>query len=214
MEQPERHQPLPSFVALPGVAWRRLGPRGRALAVVVAIGLVVAAVLAAPQIDAGKKKGAARERRAFEKSVKETRAEVTEAQRPRRGHTSATAGRGAMIAALQADITADAIARERRGDLPPPPARRTVCSRPEDLPAGTALARRHGGVLLRCISYTSERTTADGRRFGLGYEWVANVDLRRGDYTWCRTTPQAGEKFNGAELVDVPLKRACFDPKL
>jgi hypothetical protein len=39
------------------------------------------------------------------------------------------------------------------------------------------------------------------------------MDLRRGTFTWCKTNPAPGEGFGGTTLADVPLERACFDPR-
>lgn len=115
---------------------------------------------------------------------------------------------------LEADITADARARLRAGRLPPPSVRQTVChDATQELPEASTRARRHRGTVVRCIAYTTLQRGPSGRGFGVGFEFLGVVVPARRAVVWCKTNPLPGENFNGSTLVDVPLARACTDPR-
>jgi hypothetical protein len=80
-------------------------------------------------------------------------------------------------------VNHDARARQRRGLLPGPRVRSTSCEPPTDQPDAARFARRRGGVLERCVAYTTRRVTADGTPYGTGFEFVAVIDRRGGRLT-------------------------------
>jgi hypothetical protein len=180
-----------------------------ALLVIVAVG---AAIYAAPRIATGKREQARAARQAHATAVAREHRRLAADQAPRRA--VAPAGPvAAQVGALEAAVTADALTRQRRRLLPRPRVRATTCRPPTDQPHAARLARRHGGVLERCVAYTTRRVTPDGTPYGVGFEFLAVIDRRKRRLTWCKTNPAAGEKFGGASAASVPLAAACMDPR-
>lgn len=211
MSTPQRREPLPGVLGMPRFLWRKLGRRGRVAVVVVALALVAGVVAAWPGIERSKREQARAERRQFRTAVRDDRRRNAREQAP---HSERVPAGRALVPALEAAITADAHARLRAGRLPPPPVRTTVChDASRELPHTGARARRHGGTVVRCIAYTTLRRTAAGQAYGVGFEFLGVVARARRTVVWCKTNPLPGEKFGGVTLADVPLARACTDPR-
>lgn len=118
------------------------------------------------------------------------------------------AARKRLVAAVEAAITRDARARVQSGELDRP-VRTTRCgpilkSRtavPDDELLGRPVGRYD------CVAVTSELAGGGS----LGFAFVASMDFRTGDFTWCRNTPAQGER--GQSLVFVRLDRRCLRTK-
>lgn len=159
----------------------------RAAAVVLALGLVIAAVLLAPGIRESKREIAARDRREAAQDRARRVRELRELQRPRSRRTVAH-DRRAVVADLSRAVGADAGART--GER----IRRTDC---EALDASR----------FSCTAVTSY-VRAGGRVRGvIGYPYRARIDHARGRLTWCRIAGRPGEGSLSRALVSIPT--AC-----
>jgi hypothetical protein len=210
--QPERHQPLPGLPGLARFLLRRTPRIGRIALALLAVVAVAGAIYAAPRISSGKRERARTEKQAQTTARARERRRLAADQAPRRAVAPA-GSLAAQVGALEAAVTRDVHARQRGRLLPGPRVGSTQCTPPVDQPNASRVARRRGGVIERCIAYTTRRKTADGRSYGTGFEFVAVIDRRGRRLTWCKTNPAAGEKFGGVSEASVPLARACTDPR-
>jgi hypothetical protein len=149
-------------------------------------------------------------------------ARIAREQRPHRAAAAelrppASAGSGdhlrarrALVARLEASVTADARARQASGQLTGSPARLTVCGplvRNQRVGDEEDLAKAIGRY--SCIA-ASRDVVQDGRRVGLfGTPFVAAVDFRRFSYVWCKDNPGAAPG-DTSQLVQVRLPRECL----
>src|SRR4051794_20842304 len=127
--QPDRYEPLPPLLQIPGYLVRKLSPRGKRIALLLLAAFVVALAIAIPALiaakhrnDAAAERAAARANRAH---VAALRAEI----RPVDGHGTGARGlagdraltvRRALVGDLAAAIEADAARRSRAGELARP----------------------------------------------------------------------------------------------
>jgi hypothetical protein len=205
--QDDRYEPLPGLLQLPSFLYRKLGRRGRIVALVAGALLVVAAVGAAivlvPRITETKKERADRERREAAAAAAERRRQVIAEQRPHRGR-SASDSRGTILAELQAAILADARARAASGDLAGPAAKSVRC-RP--LNGADPAASR---VPYDCIAITSVLPSDENLPQGvIGHPFRAVADYSTGRFTWCKVSGRAGEGGLTQKDLAVRLPRAC-----
>jgi hypothetical protein len=175
-----------------------------ALAALVAVGVVMWVVVAAPAIDDAKGRDAARAADRQAAFVRAERARLTIDQRPRSGRAPLAArlyaagrelsARGALVAAVRASVDRDARARVASGDFDRPVRELRCDGRPGD--AGSR-------VRVSCFAVTSRSP-----RVELGQPFVAAGSLRDGRYTWCHENARPGEGSTGT-TVAVALSRAC-----
>jgi len=121
------------------------------------------------------------------------------------------AHRAQLLTAGEAAITRDARARVQAGTLdgdikgtsctlyPATDARRA---------AETDPATRAGRY--DCVAYTSKLEGNDNRTAVFGHPFWLVVDFQHDRFTWCKTTPRAGE--GGSVLISVPVAKPCRDP--
>jgi hypothetical protein len=124
---------------------------------------------------------------------------------------SVTAHRAQLLTAGEALITQDARDRVAAGTLdgdikgtsctvfPATDARRAAETDP-----ATPAARYD------CVAYTSKLEGNDNRTAVFGHPFWLVVDFKRDRFTWCKTTPRAGE--GGSVLISVPVAKPCRDP--
>ena len=216
--QPDRYEPMPSLVQLPGWIWRRTGAGLRALIALVLLAGVVGAVVVGREIIEDKRTDAGAQRRQ-EARLRAQRAQSLRAeQRPRFGRSDAIAAPGApaprqlaarseMVNELATAIAGDARRRVRQGaldgsilraDCEPFP--RTV----EGKGAHESIARRGGRY--SCIAVTAEFEGGDGGIGGvLGHQYRALIDFATGRYAFCKVSGQSGPSRE--QLVTTP--RVC-----
>jgi hypothetical protein len=118
------------------------------------------------------------------------------------------AARHAMVASLEAAITADARGRVARGELAGSGVRRTECGplvAGQSTPDEDALGRPLGRYSCLAVSQTARRGAITSR---LGIPFVAVIDFRRGTYTWCKDNP-VGPADIKSQLAFVRLAREC-----
>ena len=195
--RPDRYEPLPGLLSVPSHLYRKLGPRGRVVAKVIgaltAAGLVVAAIVFVPKITETKRDNAASEREERAAALERERRRLIAEQRPHTG-TGPAGDRVALTRSIEASVTRDARARVTSGQMPPPPARYTLC---EPL--------KGGGGRLSCTAVTSE---VPGGKGVVGHPFRALADYRAGRYTWCKISGRAGEG-SFTRLLNVPVPTAC-----
>lgn len=216
--QPDRYEPLPSAVELPGWIWKRTSRSVRLLIAVLALGAVVAAVALAPQISDTKREQAEAQRRQ-EAQLRARRIEQLKAeQRPRFGRSAAVTPPGAepqrrlvlrarLMDELTTAIVTDARRRVRHGALDGP-IRRAACEpfpRSVDrLGAEADLSRRRGRY--SCIAVTSDFAQTEHSIGGvIGHQYRALVDFHTGAYAFCKIAGQSGPSRD--QLATTP--RAC-----
>jgi hypothetical protein len=216
---PDRYEPLPGLVQLPGWLWRKMGRASRIAAVVALLGVVAVAVALAPTIQESKQKRLLSEQRERAERRAKLIRELEAEQRPHFGRSSSVAppgaeaaeqlaARGRILDELIDAILRDARRRVRLGKLDRPPIRMVEC---EPFPrtvtvvgADKDLSRRRGRY--SCIAVTSkfERTESS---VGLvtGHPYRALVDFKTGRYAYCKISGQADP--SAKPLVTTP--QAC-----
>jgi hypothetical protein len=207
-----------SYFATPRAVSRRRLLRAVAAGVVVAAALAVAAVLAL-----GDRHGReARERAGQAAAVADLRARLKRIQAPHRGAAPslrAPAGAGsaqqlaarrALVVAVEAQITRDARARAKAGELDGPIAA-TECGpilKAKDAVPDDRVLSKHIGRY-DCVAVKHHIIGIEGKKVAeLGHAFVAALNFDTFTYTWCRNTPAQGEA--GVALVFVRLERACL----
>jgi hypothetical protein len=204
----DRYEPLPGLLELPGHFLRKLGPRGRRgaaiVALVLAAGAAIALVIAIPAIDDSKQDRAAVDQRAAEQRAAQQVAELTEGQRLLRGRGTPARGLNgdAAIAARQAladdvaiAVERDAVARVQSGELDRP----VLDAQCERYPRGargedpaTDLSSSTGRY--SCLALTAEVTPTEfNEGSGIGYPYRALVDFPSGTFTYCKVSGRPGE---------------------
>jgi hypothetical protein len=216
--RPDRYEPLPGIVDLPGWLWRRTG---RALKIGAAVGLlaiIAAGIALAPGIRESKQEQARAEQRERAAARAELIRRLEAEQRPRFGRSGSVAPAGAAAAEqlsaratvmeeVPAAIEADARRRVRLGSLEGPvlrvecePFPRTV----DGVGAHEDLSRRRGRY--SCIAVTAEIERSE-QSVGavLGHRYRTQVDFATGRYAFCKVAGQSGPSRE--QLVTTP--RAC-----
>jgi hypothetical protein len=207
--EPDRRDPLPSLVELPAHLIRRLSPRGRRLLAIGGALLVVGvAVLAAVVVPNNRSSAADRDAEQAQRAASDAAARTARWARevrpihgrgPAAGDPHARAAlrdRRALVAGLEAAVTADARRRAQRGDH----GRRyrsASCFRfpkgVDDPPPADDLGR--AVAVVECIAVTAD-VAADSRTTTgslIGAPYRARVDFRRGRYAFCKIVQQPGE---------------------
>ncbi|MEA2289490.1 MAG: hypothetical protein QOD55_1487 [Solirubrobacteraceae bacterium] len=181
--------------------------------------VIVAVVVAGLQADRRE-----RDRAEAARTAAAERARLTRLQAPHRGAATGLrpragagraqrlAARAALVRRVEAEITADARARDRAGELDGPIGA-TECGPflrgPDAVPDDRVLAKRVGRY--DCVAVKAD-IRRDGTSVGrLGYPFVAAVDFARFTFVWCRNTPPPSER--GQALGFVRLDRACLAAK-
>jgi hypothetical protein len=222
--EPDRYEPLPGLLAIPGHLVRRVA-RGRrrrtviAAAVLLAAALVAGLAVAVPAIVDSKAERAAAERRVAAQAratrIAELRAELRRVDghgTPSRGldGAAATSARWALAADLTTAVTADARRRAAAGELAQAPIR-VECVR---FPVGVGVPNPAGDPGVRrgrysCLAVTADIPAQASTRGGaIGYPYRALVDFHSGRYSFCKISGRPGE---GAlrRAIDVAVPRAC-----
>ncbi|HEV3228004.1 MAG TPA: hypothetical protein VGY97_00920 [Solirubrobacteraceae bacterium] len=208
----------PRGVVIPPVPWRRLAAGG----VVGGLVLTGLGLWLVPRIEQAKRNESRREQRQVAVFSAQERTRLARDQQLHRSRAArlpslrAPAGAhqraAALVADLEASITADARARARAGSLGGPVARTECQPYPPSAagagrraPAGVAPASKY-----ECVAVTGDIHAGTGNIAGVvGYPFWARVDLRTGTYLWCKINPLPGERAAGQQPASVPLPRPC-----
>jgi hypothetical protein len=219
----DRYEPLPGLTEIPAFLIRKLSPRGRRIAAVVAaVLLVVVAVALAisiPKITETKADRAAAERRSAQEREAALVAKLKAEQRLREGAGTPVRGlqgaaaiqaRRELAANLSAAVQADALARVRSGEFKHD-VTRVECER---YPRGahgedpaTDLANPKGRY--SCLAVTADAPRVETNNpSSIGYPYRALVDFATGRFSFCKISGRPGEGSLNREFpVQVPA--AC-----
>jgi hypothetical protein len=217
---PDRYEPLPGLVGIPGYLIRKIPPGARKPAGIAAAILLAAAavalVLSIPAITESKDERAAAERQADEQRRAERTATIEAQLRPETGTGSAAAGltsaaalesRHALVEDLAAAVREDAVSRVQAGELTQTVAR-VECERFPRGPNGENpaddLSRKTGRYSCLAITADAPRTETN-ESSTIGYPYRALVDFPSGKFTFCKITGRPGEgSITGAKPIRVP----------
>jgi hypothetical protein len=219
----DRYEPLPGLTEIPAYLIRKLSPRGRKIAVLVGVAMLllvaVGLAISIPRITDTKADRAAADRAAAAKREAALVAQLKAEQRLREGTGAPSRGlegaaaieaRRQLATQLAAAVKGDALQRVRTGELARPVAR-VECeryprgARGED-PA-TDLSSPTGRY--SCLAITADAPeTAKNNPSSIGYPYRAAVDFPSGHFTYCKVSGRPGEGSLTREvLVRVPA--AC-----
>jgi type II secretory pathway pseudopilin PulG len=123
------------------------------------------------------------------------------------------ATRKALVGAVERQITDDARARVKTGELTGPfshttcgPILKSKAAIPDDRVLSKSIGRYDCVAVKRAVTLHPGQKVAE-----LGYAFVAALNFKTYTYTWCRNNPAQGEA--GKALVFVRLARACLAAK-
>jgi hypothetical protein len=203
--EPDRYEPLPSLVELPGWLYRKLSPQGRRVAAAAGVLLLVLAVVAATVVVPGQRSGA-NDRRAAEDRRQAAADAALKARyeregRPVRGSGPAAPGgalaaRRELAAGLEAAVLADARERARRGELHGTYRSATCYRYPKSVhPVPPAEDVARATEVVECLAVTREVARDDRTTSGslIGQPYRALVDFAHGRFTFCKIVQQPGE---------------------
>jgi hypothetical protein len=209
----DRYEPLPGVTEIPGFLYRKLSPRGRRVAQVVAAALVVALaagiVFGLPAITTTKEERAAAEQSAVAKRRAERQAQLQAEVRllkgrgtPARGleGSAALTARHALAGDLAAAVQHDAVARAQSGEFAQS-VDRVECERfprsVDSVDPADDLASRSGRY--SCLAITADTPkVAVNQASSIGYPYRALVDFPSGRFAYCKVSGRPGE----GSLVD------------
>ena len=218
--RPDRYEPLPGLLEIPGYLVRKIPPRARKPAGIGAAILLAAAAVALalsiPAITESKNERAAAEAQAERERRAERDARIAAEMRLQEGTGTAAAGlsgaaatesRLALVEDLAADIHSDALARVRSGELTHS-VERVECER---FPRGargenpaTDLSRATGRY--SCLAITADAPRIEtNESSSIGYPYRALVHFETGRFTYCKIPGRPGEgAIQGTRPVRVP----------
>lgn len=186
----------PKGFEIPPVPWRRL-------ALWTCVGVVVigvAAAIAVPRIDQGKKEGAAERARQAAAANAAERARLRVDQRV---HSAAIPAGADVVQRLEAAITVDAKARARAKTIGGP-VLSTNCT-----PTSSAVAQFPHSRVYKCFVTTASGLPGEGGDvLGTGYPFVATIYTRARRVAWCKENPHADEKGSRGD-VRVRMSPVC-----
>jgi hypothetical protein len=191
----------PKGLDVPPVPWRKVAMYGAAAAAFIAI----AALLIVPPLNEGKRTGQAERARKEAAALAAERARLAADQRVHTLQVTPGAGaaaEGAMVAALEVAVTADARQRVKAGTIKGP-VLTTGCER-----AGGAVVQFPQSSVYKCFVKTATGFKGQGADIlGKGYPFIATIYPKAGKLAWCKENPQPDEK--GRQLVGVRLSPVC-----
>jgi hypothetical protein len=206
--RPDRYEPLPGLLEIPGYLVRKIPPRARRPAAFAAALLAVAAVvvlaLSIPAITDSKQERAAADQQA-EQQRRAQRAEELQAEvRLRTGRGTAAAGLGgaaaldarhALAGELADAVHDDALARTRAGEFTQT-VNRVECERfprSHSAPDPAADLSRPTGRYA-CLAITADAPSNEGNAASsIGYPYRALVDFEAGRFGFCKISGRPGE---------------------
>ena len=172
----------PKGLEVPPIPWRKLA----LWAAVAAIVIGVAAAIAVPRIDQGKKIGAAE--RAHQAAIADA-AERARLRADQRVHELTVPAGTNLVASLEAAITADAKARARAKTISGP-VLSTACTY-----TSTDVTQFPGSRVYKCFVTTASGLRGEGSDvLGTGYPFVATIYAKQRRLAWCKQNPHADEK--------------------
>ncbi|HEX6584558.1 MAG TPA: hypothetical protein VF056_13225 [Thermoleophilaceae bacterium] len=197
--KPERYEPMPGIIDLPGWIWRRLPPVARVGLVVALVALIAVAVAIGPGIRESKSERERAEQQQRQRALAAREAGIRREQRPRFVNgPPATAGVGARRRLLdEADrsVLEDARQRAAAGQLRGP-IRRVDC---EPFPRNVAGVGAEDSTELRfgryaCLAVTADFLESEATTGGqLGHPYRLRIDFDTGRYAFCKIAGRPAE---------------------
>jgi hypothetical protein len=216
---PDRYEPLPPLIQIPGHLVRKLSPRGRRIGLLIIAAVVVALAIGIPTLVAAKHRNDAADARAAARAraarLAELRAEVRRIDgrgTPARGLTGTRAltVRRALATDLAGAVSADAARRARSGEFAQP-AKHVECSR---YPAGVGVPDPADDLSVRngryaCLAVTADFAPGNATVGGsIGYPYRALVHFGSGRFAFCKISGRPGE-LSIPRTIAVPVPPAC-----
>jgi hypothetical protein len=216
----DRYDPLPGFTEIPAWLLRKLSPRARRVAAIIAavaaVGIAIALYFTIPAITDSKEERAAAERRADAQREAALVARLRAEQRLREGTgtparglegSAAIAARKQLATDLSAAVQADAAARVRAGEFQHA-VRRVECERFPRGARGEDPATDLSSPVGRysCLAITADApAVATNEASSIGYPYRARVDFPSGKYAFCKISGRPGELAFQETRVPVPV---------
>jgi hypothetical protein len=212
--KPDRYEPMPGIIDLPGWLWRRLPPVAKVGLVVGFVALIVVAVLIAPGIRESKSERERAEQQQRQRIQAAHQQRIQRVQRPRfatgPAATSGVAARRRLLDSASATLLVDARRRVAAGQLRGPiegidcePFPRTVAG----VGAEDSTAQRYGRYA--CIAVTAEFKRSEASSGGLiGHPYRMRIDFDSGRYAYCKVAGRPGEGLL-TRRVTVSVPRVC-----
>ena len=197
--KPDRYEPVPGIIDLPGWLWRRTPPVARVALVVAFVALIAVAFLIAPGIRESKSERERAEQQERQRVRAAHLAQMRREQRPRFADgpaaTSGVSARRRLLDAASASVFADARRRVAAGQLGGP-IKRVEC---EPFPRNVAgigaedsTAQRFGRYA--CLAVTAEFKKSEVSSGGLvGHPYRVRIDFHTGHYAFCKIAGHPGE---------------------
>jgi hypothetical protein len=198
-KQPERYEPMPGLLDLPGWVWRKMPPVAKGALVLAFVGLIALALIIGPGIRESKseREKAEQQERLRARNAREAR--IRREQEPRfvngPAATSGVPARRRLVAAAGASALADARRRVEAGTLDGPiedidcePFPRNVAG----VGAEDSTDQRYGRY--QCIAVTARFERSESTSGGLiGHPYRVRIDFDTGRYALCRIAGRPAE---------------------
>jgi hypothetical protein len=215
---PDRYEPLPGLLEIPGFLIRKIPPRARKPAAfaggILLAAVAVALVLSIPAITESKDERAAGDARAQREHDALRTAQLRAELRLREGRGPAARGltgaeaidtRKALVAQMTADVKADALSRVQSGEFTQSVVRvecerfpRRVGNHDPALDPGARTGR------YSCLAITADAPRSDTQNpSSIGYPYRAMVHFGPGRFAYCKITGRPGE---GGLTGEIPLR--------
>ena len=216
--RPDRYEPLPGLLEIPGYLVRKIPPRARRpaafAAAILLAAVAVALVLSIPAITESKDQRAAAEQRADRERRAQRAVELAAEQRIVSGRGTAAQGLSGLAAvearqALAGDLAAavedDALARVSAGEFTQT-VDRVECERYPRGARGEDPATDLGSATGRysCLAITADAPrTETSQPSSIGYPYRALVQFESGRFSFCKISGKPGE---GALTREFPVR--------
>ena len=197
--KPDRYEPLPGIIDLPGWIWRRMPPVAKVGVVLAFVALIAVALVIGPDIRQSKSERERAEQQERQRARAAREARIRREQRPRfvdgPAATAGVAARRRLLDAASASVLADARRRVAAGQLRGP-IRRIDCEpfprNVADIGAEDSTEQRFGRYA--CLAVTAEFTETESTSGGLlGHPYRVRIDFDTGRYAFCKIRGRPGE---------------------
>jgi hypothetical protein len=197
--KPDRYEPMPGIIDLPGWIWRRMPPVAKVGIALAFVALIAMALVIGPDIRQSKAERERAEQQERQRARAAREARIRREQRPRfvdgPAATAGVAARRRLLDAASGSVLADARRRVAAGRLRGP-IRRIDC---EPFPRNVAgigaedsTAQRFGRYA--CLAVTAEFTETESTSGGLlGHPYRMRIDFDTGRYAFCKIAGRPAE---------------------
>jgi hypothetical protein len=198
-KQPERYEPMPGFLDLPGWLWRKMPPVAKGGLVLAFVSLIAVALIIGPGIRETKSEREKAEQAERLRARNALEARIRREQRPRfvngPAATSGVAARRVLVADASASVLANARRRVKAGTMDGPiedvdcePFPRSVAG----IGAEDSTDLRYGRY--SCLAVTAKFEKNESTSGGLvGHPYRVRIDFDTGRYAFCKIAGRPGE---------------------